>query len=54
MVDPDATERMEEEIKNETEEDLYKNDDTPLDDEEVEEAKVLIAKLHPLVNTPIH
>lgn len=35
MVDPDATERMEEEIKNETEEDLYKNDDTPLDDEEV-------------------
>lgn len=31
---------------------MYQNDLTPLDANEVEEAKVIIAKLHPLANTP--
>jgi hypothetical protein len=31
---------------------VYQNDITPLEPHEVEEAKVIIAKLHPLANTP--
>jgi hypothetical protein len=38
----------------EADEDLYVNDTTPLDEEETEEAKVIIAKNHPLINTPLH
>jgi hypothetical protein len=38
----------------EAQDELYKDDKTPLDEEEVEEAKVIIAKNHPLANTPLH
>jgi len=31
----------------------FKNDETILTEEEIEEAKVIITKLHPLYNTPI-
>lgn len=38
----------------EGEDDLYVDDKTPLTEEEIEEAKTVIAKEHPLANTPLH